>query len=72
MVGGKMGEADKLISRRKNEDPLWLEIQLPIMLGKIDPKEALRRAKGTMKTSKSWQELGAELYAVPFSERKPF
>jgi len=42
------------------------------MFGKIDPREALRRAKGTMKTSKSWQELEAEMYNVPFSERKPF
>ncbi len=65
-----MEDVEKVISRHKNEDSLWLEIQ--IMLGKIDPKEALRRAKGTMKTSKSWQELEAELYTVPFSERKPF
>jgi len=57
-----MEEVDKVISRHKNEDPLWLEIQLAIMLGKIDPKEALRRAKGTMKISKSWQELEAEMY----------
>ncbi|ACS33888.1 Conserved hypothetical protein [Thermococcus gammatolerans EJ3] len=62
LVGGKMEEVDKVISRHKNEDPLWLEIQLAIMLGKIDPKEALRRAKGAMKTSKSWQELEAEMY----------
>jgi hypothetical protein len=62
MVGEKMEDVEKVISRHKNEDPLWLEIQLAIMLGKIDPKEALRRAKGTMKTSKSWQELEAELY----------
>jgi len=67
-----MEDVEKVISRHKNEDPLWLEIQLAIMLGKIDPKEALRRAKGTMKTSKSWQELEAELYTVPFFERKPF
>ncbi len=57
-----MEEVEKVISRHKNEDPLWLEIQLAIMLGKIDPKEALRRAKGAMKTSKSWQELEAEMY----------
>jgi len=62
LVGGKMEEVEKVISRHKNEDPLWLEIQLAIMLGKIDPKEALRRAKGAMKTSKSWQELEAEMY----------
>ena len=67
-----MEDVEKVISRHKNEDPLWLEIQVAIMLGKIDPKEALRRAKGTMKTSKSWQELEAELYTGPFSERKPF
>jgi len=67
-----MEDVEKVISRHKNEDPLCLEIQLAIMLGKIDPKEALRRAKGTIKTSKSWQELEAELYTVPFSERKPF
>lgn len=57
-----MEEVDKLIARQKGEDPIWLDIQLAILLGKIDRKEALRRAKGIMKTSKSWQKLEAEMY----------
>ncbi|QDA31287.1 hypothetical protein FH039_06320 [Thermococcus indicus] len=57
-----MEEVEKIIARHKNEDPIWLDIQLAILLGKIDKKEALKRAKGVMKTSKSWQELEAEMY----------
>lgn len=57
-----MEDVDKIIAQHRNEDPLWLEIQLAILLGKIDKKEALKRAKGVMKTSKSWQELEVEMY----------
>ncbi|WP_297520152.1 hypothetical protein [Thermococcus sp.] len=57
-----MEDVYEIIAQHKNEDPLWLEIQLAILLGKIDKKEALKRAKGVMKTSKSWQELEAEMY----------
>jgi len=57
-----MEDVEKIIARHKTEDPLWLEIQLALLLGKIDREEALRRAKGIMKTSKSWQELEAEMY----------
>ena len=57
-----MEDIEKIIARHKTEDTLWLEIQLAMLLGKIDKKEALRRAKGVMKTSKSWQELEAEMY----------
>jgi len=57
-----MEEVEKIIARHKNEDPVWLEIQMAIMLGRIDKKEALKRARGVIKTSKSWQELEAEMY----------
>ena len=57
-----MEDVDKIIAQHRDEDPLWLKIQLAILLGKIDKEEALRRAKGVMKTSKSWQELEAEMY----------
>jgi len=57
-----MEEVEKIIARHKNEDPVWLEIQMAIMLGRIDKEEALKRARGVIKTSKSWQELEAEMY----------
>ncbi len=57
-----MEDVEEIIIRHKTDDPLWLEIQLAVLLGKIDKEEALRRAKGIMKTSKSWQELEAEMY----------
>jgi len=43
-----------------------------MLQGKLNVEEALKRAKGIMKGAKPWQELEAEVYTVPFSERKPF
>ncbi|GAB6101947.1 hypothetical protein JCM16138_11700 [Thermococcus atlanticus] len=57
-----MEDVEKIVTKHRTDDPLWLEIQLAVLLGKIDRGEALRRAKGIMKTSKSWQELEADMY----------
>jgi len=43
-----------------------------MLQGKLNVEKALKRAKGIMKGAKSWQELEAEMYNVPFSERKSF
>jgi len=39
-----MEDVEKIIARHKTDDPLWLEIQLALLLGKIDREEALKRA----------------------------
>ncbi|ASJ00511.1 hypothetical protein A3K92_02975 [Thermococcus gorgonarius] len=57
-----MEDVYEIIAQYRKDDPLWLEIQLAILFGKIDKKEALKRARGVMKTFRSWQELEAEMY----------